>query len=81
MNYGQWHHICVQHKGVEGFIYIEAVLGQVETGSVIVDLNPGIDVGIGADIYNLTNYFKAAIDDLYIYNSTLDENALSESAQ
>jgi hypothetical protein len=76
VNDGQWHHIAVSRKGLNGYIFIDGQLNAQITGASVQDLNSEIGVILGADTLGNTKYFSGSIDDVRIFKTSLTSNSV-----
>ena len=71
VNDGQWHHVAVTRNGETGTIYIDGVADANASGE-IKSLVSDLGVVVGFDKLGSDKYFKGYLDDIRIYNVSLD---------
>ena len=66
---GGWHHYCLTYDGAAWVLYFDG--SQAATDTAALDTGSDRPLRLGTD-WSLTQFFKGAIDELYIYSSALD---------
>jgi len=75
VNDGVWHHVVFIRQSNQGYIYVDGSGVASAVGS-IQDLSSSIGVAIGADIRDNNSYFLGKIDDVAIWERSLDETEI-----
>ncbi|KAK7232242.1 hypothetical protein SO694_00030229 [Aureococcus anophagefferens] len=74
IDWGDWHHYCLTYDGTDIVLYFDGLAGRDRPASLDTETMYGLRVG--ADMYE-SNKLTGAIDELYVYTSALDREAIS----
>ncbi|KAH8056229.1 hypothetical protein JL722_7531 [Aureococcus anophagefferens] len=74
IDWGDWHHYCLTYDGTDIVLYFDGLAEATAPASLDTETMYGLRVG--ADMYE-SNKLTGAIDELYVYTSALDREAIS----
>ncbi|KAH8084549.1 hypothetical protein JL720_8053 [Aureococcus anophagefferens] len=73
IDWDDWHHYCLTYDGTDLVLYFD---GLAEATARRLDTETMYGLRVGADVYE-SNKLTGAIDELYVYTSALDREAIS----
>ncbi|KAH8056231.1 hypothetical protein JL722_7533 [Aureococcus anophagefferens] len=73
IDWDDWHHYCLTYDGSDVVLYFD---GLAEATAPALDTETMYGLRVGADMYE-SNKLTGAIDELYVYTSALDREAIS----
>ncbi|KAH8076730.1 hypothetical protein JL721_754 [Aureococcus anophagefferens] len=73
IDWDDWHHYCLTYDGSDVVLYFD---GLAEATARRLDTETMYGLRVGADMYE-SNKLTGAIDELYVYTSALDREAIS----
>ncbi|KAH8092052.1 hypothetical protein JL720_5629 [Aureococcus anophagefferens] len=76
IDWDDWHHYCLTYDGSDVVLYFDGLAEATAPASLDTETMYGLRVG--ADMYE-SNKLTGAIDELYVYTSALDREAISVS--
>ncbi|KAK7232252.1 hypothetical protein SO694_00030222 [Aureococcus anophagefferens] len=74
IDWDDWHHYCLTYDGSDVVLYFDGLAERDRPASLDTETMYGLRVG--ADMYE-SNKLTGAIDELYVYTSALDREAIS----
>ncbi|KAH8092053.1 hypothetical protein JL720_5630 [Aureococcus anophagefferens] len=74
IDWDDWHHYCLTYDGTDLVLYFDGLAEATAAASLDTETMYGLRVG--ADMYE-SNKLTGAIDELYVYTSALDREAIS----
>ncbi|KAH8056234.1 hypothetical protein JL722_7536 [Aureococcus anophagefferens] len=74
IDWDDWHHYCLTYDGSDVVLYFDGLAEATAPASLDTETMYGLRVG--ADMYE-SNKLTGAIDELYVYTSALDREAIS----
>ncbi|KAH8084552.1 hypothetical protein JL720_8056 [Aureococcus anophagefferens] len=74
IDWDDWHHYCLTYDGTDLVLYFDGLAEATAPASLDTETMYGLRVG--ADVYE-SNKLTGAIDELYVYTSALDREAIS----
>ncbi|KAH8056228.1 hypothetical protein JL722_7530 [Aureococcus anophagefferens] len=74
IDWDDWHHYCLTYDGTDIVLYFDGLAEATAPASLDTETMYGLRVG--ADMYE-SNKLTGAIDELYVYTSALDREAIS----
>ncbi|KAH8056235.1 hypothetical protein JL722_7537 [Aureococcus anophagefferens] len=74
IDWDDWHHYCLTYDGSDVVLYFDGLAEATAPASLDTETMYGLRVG--ADMYE-SNMLTGAIDELYVYTSALDREAIS----
>ena len=74
IDWDDWHHYCLTYDGTDLVFYFDGLAEA--TAAVGLDTETMYGLKVGADMYE-SNKLTGAIDELYVYTSALDREAIS----
>ncbi|MEM7262679.1 MAG: LamG-like jellyroll fold domain-containing protein, partial [Planctomycetota bacterium] len=75
---GEWFHVAATYDGSEMRLYVDGIFdaSTPKTGAVAID--PEVDLWIGGNPGTANRFFDGRIDDVKLFGSALDEEAIRE---